>query len=278
MFSKRMAIFVGVILVILVNILAFSIISRRDGPVSGIQGVALFIIAPLQDVLTGVVDIAQNTWYQYFSLVSAAKENKDLRGALARERQTNRQLKEVQNANSRYRRLLGFQKATDYHLIAATVIGKDPSPWFKTIVIDKGQSRGVKKGMPVVVPEGVVGHVVEASSHYSKVLLIIDQNSAVDALVQRTRARGIIEGGSEGTFVFKYVLRKDDVRIGDIIVSSGLGGIYPKGLYIGRATEVVKQKAGVFQNVTVTPFVDFERLEEVLITLSQPGHELIGRP
>jgi rod shape-determining protein MreC len=268
-----MAIIVGVILIILANILALSITSQRHEPISSVGDAALFIIAPLQDTFTGAVRFAKNVWNQYFYLVSASKENERLKKALSRALEESKQLKEVELSNIRFRKLLGFQKATDDHLLAAEVIGKDPSPWFKAIVIDKGQSEGVKKGMPVVVPEGIVGQVVEASSHYSKVLLIIDQNSAVDALVQRTRARGIIEGESEGKFVFKYVLRKDDVKIGDTIVSSGLDGIYPKGLYIGRATEVVKRTSGIFQQVSVTPFVDFERLEEVLITLSPPGHE-----
>lgn len=278
MFSKRMAIIVGVILIILTNILALSITSKRHGPISGVGGAALFIIAPLQDTLTGAVRFAKNIWNQYFYLVSASKENERLKRALSRALEESKRLKEVELSNIRFRKLLGFQKATDYHLMAAEVIGKDPSHWFKAIVIDKGQSEGVKKGMPVVVSEGIVGQVVEASPHYSKVLLIIDQNSAVDALVQRTRARGIIEGESEKKFVFKYVLRKDDVKIGDTIISSGLDGIYPKGLYIGRVAEVVKRASGIFQRVSVTPFVDFERLEEVLITLSPPEHELIGRP
>ncbi len=278
MFSKKMAIIVGIVLIILANILALSITGKRHEPISGAGGVALLIIAPLQDTLSGAVQFARSIWNQYFYLVSASKENERLKKELSRVREESRQLKEVKLSNIRFRKLLGFKKAADYPFLTAEVIGKDPSPWFKAIVIDKGESEGVKKGMPVVLPEGIVGQVVEATAHYSKVLLIIDQNSAVDALVQRTRARGVIEGKSEGNFVFKYVLRKDDVKVGDIIVSTGLDGIYPKGLYIGRATEVVKRNSGIFQQVSVTPFVDFERLEEVLITLSPPQHQFIGRP
>jgi rod shape-determining protein MreC len=99
------------------------------------------------------------------------------------------------------------------------------------------------------------------------VLLLVDRNSAVDALVQRSRARGIIKGGGEEQCTFEYLLRKDDVKVDDIIISSGLDGVYPKGLSIGRVTHVDRPPAGVFQHVTVSPFVDFEKLEEVVVIL-----------
>ena len=124
--------------------------------------------------------------------------------------------------------------------------------------------------MPVVIPEGITGLITEVSPSYSKVLLIIDQNSAVDALGQSTRARGIISGDPEGKCAFNYVLRKHDIQIGEIVVSSGLDGVFPKGLRIGAVSEVLKPSAGIFQKVVVTPFVDFEKLEEVLVILDSP--------
>jgi rod shape-determining protein MreC len=119
-----------------------------------------------------------------------------------------------------------------------------------------------------VVPKGIAGQVTEVSSHYSKVLLIIDPNSAVDALVQSDRARGIIKGDAAGRCLFKYVLRKNDIAVGDIVVSSGLDGVFPKGLAVGKVSSIFKPKAGIFQEVTVTPYVDFEKLEEVLVVLN----------
>ena len=150
-------------------------------------------------------------------------------------------------------------------LIAAEVVGKDPSPWFQSILLDKGLADGVDKGLPVIDPVGVVGIVVEATDHFSKVMLITDPNSAVDALIQKSRARGIIKGGASGYCLLNFVLRKHDVKVGDTVVSSGMDGIFPKGLPIGKVASIVKQDAGIFQDVTVTPFVDFERLEEVLV-------------
>ena len=127
------------------------------------------------------------------------------------------------------------------------------------------------KSSPVVVAEGIVGQVMDVSDRYAKVLLLIDQDSAVDALVQRSRARGVIKGDDEGRCTFQYVLRKDDIGVGDIVVSSGLDGVFPKGLRVGHVSEVVRRNAGLFQDVVITSFVDFEKLEEVLVVLTEPG-------
>ncbi len=163
---------------------------------------------------------------------------------------------------------MNFHKETDFKSFAAQVVARDPSGWFKSVIIDKGASDGVKRSMPVVVSEGIVGQVIEVSLYYSKVLLIIDQNSAVDVLCQRTRARGVLKGGAHNRCQLKYVLRKADIRVGDIVISSGLDGVYPKGLCLGRVSGLSKQNAGVFQNVQVDPFVDFDKLEEVLVLLA----------
>ena len=164
-----------------------------------------------------------------------------------------------------------------HRVLAAEVIGKDPSPWFKTVTIDKGSADGVARGLPVVISEGIAGLVTDVTYSYAKVLLIIDQNSAVDALIQRSRARGVIKGGFSKRCFLKYVLRKYDIGIGDVVVSSGLDGVFPKGLRIGYVSSVVKQKAGIFQEITVMPYINFEKLEEVLILLDPPTHKVENR-
>jgi rod shape-determining protein MreC len=117
---------------------------------------------------------------------------------------------------------------------------------------------------------GVVGQIVDASHHQSRLMLIIDRNSAVDALVQRTRARGIVKGTSGDECYLDYVLYEDDVRVGDQVISSGFDGVYPKGLLIGTVTAVNFQGADVFKEVKIAPAVDFDKIEEVLIILKQP--------
>jgi rod shape-determining protein MreC len=268
MFSKKMVMIVGVIILIAINIIILSASSRSYSSYYDPGRIAIPFIAPFQEAVTRSIRFVRGLWNNYFYLVTAAKENERIRDALNRAIEENNQLVELKLSNTRLRELLEFQKTIANRVIAAEVIGKDPSPWFKTIIIDKGIDDQVRKGMAVVIPDGVVGQVINASSHYSKVLLITAHNSSADALVQRTRARGIIQGGATGRCVFKYVLRKHDVQIGDRVVTSGLDDVFPKGLSIGQVSRVVKPDAGIFQEVAVIPYVDFEKLEEVLVVLS----------
>jgi rod shape-determining protein MreC len=207
-------------------------------------------------------------WTHYFYLVSTEKENDNLKKMLAKAINVDNQCKETSLSNDRFRKLLDFKNASPLQSVSAEVIGKDPSQWYKTLVIDKGVSQGVTKGLSVIVPEGVVGQVIDASDHYAKVLLIIDSNSAVDALVQQTRAHGIIKGDSEGRCLLNYVSRKDIVNIGDAVVSSGLDGVFAKGLLIGKVTDINRNNSGIFQDIEVSPFVDFDKIEEVLVVIS----------
>jgi rod shape-determining protein MreC len=268
MFSKKTMVIVGIIIIIAVNVTVISIFSKRRYSSPRPGKIALFIVSPFQGAVTTTLRFVRDVWSHYFFLVSAARENDHLKRKLSLEIQNNKQNAEVELSNARLRKLLNFQRNVTDRVLAAEVIGKDPSPWFKTVIIDKGGTDGIVKGLPVVLPKGIAGQIIEVSARHSKVLLIIDPNSAVDALVQRTRSRGLIKGNSGGRCVFQYVLRKHEIRVGDIVVSSGLDGVYPKGIQIGNVTGVVRRNAGIFQEVAVTPNVDFEKLEEVLIILN----------
>jgi len=276
MFSKKMVMIVGVVVLIAINIIILSVASRRP-PAYGPGRVAISIIAPFQEVVTRSIRFAKNIWNHYFFLVRTAKENDSYRKALSLAVGNNIEMNELKLSNIRLRKLLNFEKTIANRVLSAEVIGKDPSLWFKTIIIDKGKEDGVKKGMAVVIPEGIVGQVTHVSLHYSKVLLMIDRNSAVDVLVHRTRARGLIKGESAEQCLLQYVLRKYDVEVGDIVVSSGLDGVFPKGLGVGQVSTVIKRTSGVFQDVSVTPFVDFEKLEEVLVILNPQQHEYVNK-
>ena len=266
---------VGIIILIAVNVTVISIFSKRRYSSPRPGKIALFIVSPFQGAVTTTLRFVRDVWSHYFFLVSAARENDHLKRKLSLEIQNNKQNAEVELSNARLRKLLNFQRNVTDRVLAAEVIGKDPSPWFKTVIIDKGGTDGIVKGLPVVLPKGIAGQIIEVSARHSKVLLITDPNSAVDALVQRTRSRGLIKGSSGGRCLFQYVLRKHEIRVGDTVVSSGLDGVYPKGIQIGNVSGVVRRNAGIFQEVTVTPNVDFEKLEEVLIILnpSRSGFE-----
>jgi len=273
MFSKKMVMVIGVIVLIAVNIILLSIFNRRYISYYNPGRIAISLIAPFQKASSSSIRFLRDIWQHYFFLVHAAKENDYLEKELGKAFERNIQLKELKLSNSRLRSLLNFQEKITDRVLSAEVIGKDPSPYFKTILVDKGKNDGVEKGMAVVIPKGIAGQITDVSSHYSKVLLIIDHNSAVDALVQNDRARGIIQGGAAGQCFLKYVLRKHDIAIGDTVVSSGMDGVFPKGLGVGVVSSVIKPKSGIFQEVTVTPYVDFEKLEEVLIVLNPKQKE-----
>jgi rod shape-determining protein MreC len=264
MFSRKMVLIVGVIVLIAVNIIVLSVSSRRF-TAFGLERIAISFISPFQELVTRTTRFTRDIWYQYFYLVTVTRQNQILRTRLNQALEVNNQWQE------------DFEKTISEMVVAAEVIGKDPSAWFKTVIIDKGKADGLTRGLPVVMPQGIAGQVVEVSNHYSKVMLIIDRNSAVDALVQRTRARGVIKGESTDRCHLDFVLRKNDVRVGDSVVSSGLDGVYPKGLRLGFVAEVIEHDADIFHEVIVTPYVDFEKLEEVLVVLEVQKHDMASR-
>jgi len=278
MFSRKVVMIFGLVILIAINVVALTIASRRQILAPGPGQIAVLVVAPFQKAVTNSIRSVRDVWAHYFDLVDVSLENVALKAKLAEyDRQANH-YRELEMANARLRTLLNFQETTQNKVIAAEVVGQDPSPWFKAVIIDKGGKHGIQSGMPVVVAEGVAGVVTEVASHFAKVLLIIDQNSAVDALIQRTRARGIIQGESAGRCQFKYVLRKQDVDLDDTVVTSGLDGVFPKGLRIGRVSGLTRREAGIFQDVTVIPYVNFEKLEEVLVVaVAAPQLPRIGR-
>jgi rod shape-determining protein MreC len=223
--------------------------------------------APFQDLASRAVKGVRETWGNYFSLVSVAEENQRLKQLLGKAAEDSILQRELDLENNRLRDLLVFQRSLPNPAIAAQIIAKDPSAWFNTVIIDKGAADGLRKGLPAVTSRGIAGQVVEVSAHQSKLMLIIDRNSAVDALVQRTRSRGIVKGAARDECYLDYVMHEDDMRVGDGVVSSGFDGVYPKGLLIGSVSAINFQGADFFKEVRVTPSVDFDTLEEVLVIL-----------
>ncbi len=270
MLSKKMLVVVGAILLIVANLVILYIAGNRY-PSHGLGRVALFLVAPFQDAVSVAIRFSRGTWENYFVLVSTARQNARLKENLKQAVARNSQWREVELSNIRLRQLLDFKTAMISQSVAAEIVGRDPSSWYQALIINKGSADGIRKGLPVVVPEGIAGQVTDVSAHYAKVMLIIDRNSAVDALVQRTRARGIIKGEASGRCRFQYVMRKEEVAVGDKIVASGLDGVFPKGLAIGDVIGVVKRTSEIFQEVEIAPHVDFEKLEEVLVVLIPPA-------
>ena len=184
------------------------------------------------------------------------------------QRQQLLQLREVAQENNRLRKLLHFHEEANFPEIPARVIAVDASSWFRTVTIDKGLNDGLRDGLAVVVAEGVVGRTIKCSRRTSRVLLANDAASEISALIQHNRTRGVARGKGD-TITLNYALRRKDVKTGDAVITAGTGGIFPKGLPIGKISNVIKHDYGMFQTLEITPSVDFSRLEEVLVILGE---------
>jgi len=226
-------------------------------------------ISAMQNGVTRIVDSGGSVWSDYVALIGVREENKRLRAELQRSEAVINEFREAAATNVRLAKLLEMKESLPPPTLTAQVIGKDPSQWFKTIIINRGSSDGVRKGMPVVTAEGVVGQVKNTSLDYSKVLLANDPNSAIDVLIQESRVQGIIKGNGKGGFSLQYVLKNYEINKGDRIITSGVGGVFPKGLSAGTVTSAVKGKRGMFQHIEVEPDVDFSKLEYLIVIMKE---------
>jgi len=260
-----MLIAIGVALFVAINLVVITMTSRQTLPVSGPEKIFITLTAPFQMVVQKTVSFTTAIWETYFITVQAVKKNRVLKKQLSAAQQIKNRNRELAKENARLKKFVAFTASVPGTYVAARVIGRDPSPWFKTIMIDKGAEHGLEKTAPVIVSEGIVGQIVSVSPGFSRVLLITDRNSAVDALVQETRARGMVKGSNEDTCVFVYALRKDEIQPGELVVTSGLDQVFPKGLRIGRILDVKKDHSQLFQDISIQTSVDFDKLEEVLV-------------
>jgi rod shape-determining protein MreC len=253
---------------VLLSLLLLSLSSGEGQEWNPAEKIAVEIAAPFQRLFTGTVSLVRDIWRNYFFLVQTRQENLLLKRRIDLLEIENSKYQELLLANQRLRNLLRFQENTNESLLAARVIGWDSSGLYKSIILDKGKSDGLTGNMPVVNSEGVVGRIVSISPNYAQALLITDQNSAIDGLVQSSRARGMLKGGGSGGCYFDYVIKTCEIETGERIVTSGLGGIFPKGLSLGTVKEINDSPNMLFKEVRVIPAVDFSKLEEVLIVLS----------
>lgn len=227
------------------------------------------ITAPFQKFIEYTVKFTKAFWLNYFYLVNVQRENRDLRRKMDVLKMENAEYSERLATHERIYELLRFKQTINHPAVAAQVIGLDPTGWFKSVIIDKGKNAGIRTDLPVVNQSGVVGRVVSVSPNYAKVLLVIDQNSAVDCLMKRSRDRGLLKGSSTETCKLDYVGKSCDIKVGDIAITSGLGGVFPKGLPVGQILRVRDIPEGLFKDIDVNPTVNFSKLEEVLVVLKE---------
>jgi rod shape-determining protein MreC len=229
----------------------------------------LNLTLPLERMVTLPLSEFRGVWSDYVALVGVREDNERLRGRLARAEEENHQYREAILSSERFQKLSGFRAQREVPMVPANVIHQDLSAWFQSLIIDQGAAAGIRPGMPVITDSGVVGLVSGTTPGASKVLLVVDPQSRVDAYVERTRARGTVRGTSSHEADFEYVLRQENIEEGDLLLTSGLGTVYPKGLVVGRVASVDRKTSGLFLSAKIAPAVDFTRLEEVFVILEQ---------
>lgn len=253
------------VLVILINVT-----SQNHSAFNRISAPVIAVLSPVQKVLSNVSFALKgglDSIPQFFSL---KKENERLKKQVAELAQYRQRFLEYQQENANLRNMLGLkQRSFQYDLEAAEVIGRDPGNWFNVILIDKGIGNGIEKDMAVITDKGLVGYTIDVGKNYAKVLLITDGRSSVSAMIQRTRDNGILKGtidpAPRGYVKMVFLPQDANLLKGDVVISSGLGGIIPKGIVIGEIVEANKEPYDLMQYAIVKPAVDFQRLEQVFV-------------
>lgn len=272
-FFRRNQVLLTSYLCLLFSLSILTAAARGDLRADPVGPLLLELIRPLQRGVQAAVMSLRELRQAYKALMGLKGENEIMRSRIqALEAERNRLL-ETEATNRRLRDLLDFRSQLPSGSLTAAVIGNSASTWFHTLILDKGSADGVHKGMAIVSPMGVVGQVVAVSPRSAKVLLITDHHSGVDVIVQRSRARGIVSGSPDNGPVMKYVKRSEDVQEGDRLITSGLDGIFPKGLLVGTVTRMRQKSHGLFQHVEVTLAADPSRIEEALVVSAEPTHQ-----
>ena len=262
---KKTVVIIIAVLILVLSFLVFTNIpvffknySKIKTGVGEATGPALKLISKPTQLIRYMFDT-------YINLVGVKKENFELKKRLEALQIENQKLVEIDKENKRLKSILHLAEQNPNTMIAARVIGEDVKNWFKCIIIDKGRDSGIKEKMPVVTSKGLVGQAVEINKWHSKVMIVNDTNSSVDVYVEGKNSRGILEGTGQTTLKLKYVLKNDEIAIGDKLVTSGKDSIYPKGLPTGIIITINRNKAGIFADVDVMPFNNYKRLDEVLV-------------
>lgn len=268
---RRRGIFAGTVVTFTAVILALVLALDMTGRSTMISGPLATILAPIQSAVASVSASISEKLDAFGDKLALERELAETQQELAATSVKTARYDEVVAENERLRALMNnYEKYEQYDPMFARVIGKDTGNWYTNFTVDKGTSSGVEKGMTVMSADGVVGRVVEVGLNYAKVLTIVDGSSGVAVLIERTRDNGVIRGMVDDTtgeylLQMNYLIDLNDVRTGDTVLTSGLDGVFPKGLPIGTVTQISRQSSELSQYVVVTPYTDFEHVEEVLL-------------
>jgi rod shape-determining protein MreC len=269
--SRRYGLLVSVFLVSLLLLT----VQTRGGGTGGASDVVAALITPVQGLLVKIHRGALGIWNTYTDWKGVRSENAVLRAEAEGLRVQGLQRVETEQENARLRRLLELRERLPLSALAGEVVGRESGGWVRAITVNRGRGSGVAQQTPVIVPEGLVGRVVQVRLGASVVQLINDPASTVGAVVQRTRTPGLVEGDAGGVVRFKFMARDGaQVAPGDLIVTSGLGSLFPKGLPVGRVVAIEDKGSALFHFAVVAPAADFLRVEEVLLLTGQTTQDI----
>lgn len=263
--NKRLKIFFGLFFFIYFSVYLFSLTFTNKPAARAHERVIVAVASPLQKLVNFTYDKISSIFSDYIWLVGKAKENEELQKQLGNLRQRVVQMNEFSQENERLRGLLGLSTPSKYSPIFAERIAFGSNQFERSIRVNKGKNDNVVVGMPVVDAQGVVGQVAEVFDNYSNLILLTDKSSAIDVIVQRTRSRGILKGFTPHQLSFEFLSVDDDLQVGDVVISSGLDGVYPDGIPVGVVSATGKQGRRLFLTATIDPYVKFSKLEEVRI-------------
>ena len=264
--KNRMFLSCGFFLVL--SLVLTAVNSRAPYRMDPVGVLFLEVMYPLQLGVSALGRELTEVWDNYIALWRLREQNEELRRRLEAAETMAQRAVELNLDNQRLGSLLALQKQFGEAGVAARVVGRSPVAWVRTLVLDKGSWNGVEKGRAVLSSEGAVGQIVSASPHAARVLLLTDQNSGVDVLIQRSRVPGIVSGALDGQCVLKYIQQGDDIKVGDVVITSGLDGIFPKGQMVGTIARVGATDRRMFQDVEVTLSAELDKVEEVLVVAS----------
>ncbi len=237
---------------------------------------AYTVARPFQEAVFAVQSSAKGFWQSYVALIHVQEQNRRLKEELRQLRQERSVLLNKAGENRRLKKLLNLKSTDEFPSLVAQVIGDDAVGWYRTFLVNRGSDDGVLTNMSVTVAEGLVGRVVKSSGSMSQVLLITDPDLSVDCRVARTRDRGVLTGSLDKGCTLRYIKLKSRIRAGDEVITSGLDGIFPRGLTVGTVKSVHRGGQGLFLEAVVIPAVDFSEVEEVLVVLGVRGGFDIG--
>ncbi len=231
------------------------------------QTLVVEVVGPVQKGITSGRDELDALLENYLRIVNTSKENFHLKEKISRLERDLFQMEEIRRENLRLKQLMRYSEDIGHDQLLAQVVGWDSANQFKVLRLNRGEDDGVRLMAPVITHHGLVGYVYRLGPRYADVLTILDPNNRVDALIERTRTHGIVEGVFNHLCTLKYVNRNEAIEVGDKLMTAGVGGIYPKGIKVGMVTAVDREAAGMTLGVEITPTVDFHKLEEVLVLL-----------